>query len=42
VFAFPQIYHTFQAKDTDIEKLVKYYIQDAPEDRFEEIVEFMS
>jgi ribosomal protein S18 acetylase RimI-like enzyme len=41
-FVFPQIYHTFQAKDKNSNELVKYYIQDAPEDRFEEIVKFMA
>lgn len=40
-FVFPQVYHTFQAKDSDSDELVNYFVQDAPEDRFEEIVEFM-
>lgn len=40
-FVFPQIYHKFQAKDKDSDKIINYYVQDMPVDRFEELVEFM-
>jgi hypothetical protein len=40
-FKFPQIYHTFKAKDKDSDQLINYHVQDAPKDRFEEIVDFM-
>lgn len=41
-FEFPQIYLRFQAKDKDSDELVNYWVQDMPEDRFEELVEFMT
>ena len=38
---FPTIYHTFIAKDCYSKSLTKYTIQDLPEDRYEEAIQFM-
>ncbi|GAB0087124.1 hypothetical protein DMENIID0001_014010 [Sergentomyia squamirostris] len=34
--AFPQVWLTFEAKDPDTGEIVKYRVQDLPEDRFDE------
>lgn len=39
--SFPQVYSKFQAKDRNSDEIVNYYIQDLPEDRFEEAVDLM-
>lgn len=39
---YPKIWLTFKAKDVDSEKLVEYRIQDLPESRFDEAVQFMT
>lgn len=38
---YPSIYHTFQARDLQSNKLVEYRVQDFPRDRYEEGVQFM-
>ncbi|XP_035781612.1 uncharacterized protein LOC118460950 [Anopheles albimanus] len=38
---YPCVWHTFQAKDTDSDRLVTYRVQDLPEDRFEEAIAHM-
>lgn len=38
---FPHVYMRFKARDTDRDDLVEYRIQDLPEDRFEDAVNFM-
>uniref|UniRef100_A0A182JE85 Uncharacterized protein n=1 Tax=Anopheles atroparvus TaxID=41427 RepID=A0A182JE85_ANOAO len=38
---YPAVWHTFQAKDTDSDRLVTYRVQDLPESRFEEAVAHM-
>uniref|UniRef100_A0A7G3B292 N-acetyltransferase domain-containing protein n=1 Tax=Lutzomyia longipalpis TaxID=7200 RepID=A0A7G3B292_LUTLO len=40
--AFPQVWLTFEAKDPDTGKIVKYRVQDLPEDRFDEVLNLMS
>lgn len=40
-FKFPQIYLKFKAKDADSEAIVTYIVQDLPEDRFDDAVQFM-
>lgn len=35
-FAFPKIYHTFQAKDLESKELVDYIVRDLSKDRFED------
>lgn len=35
---YPKIWHTFQARDLDSEKLIEYRIQDLPESRFEDAI----
>uniref|UniRef100_A0A1B0GJK5 Uncharacterized protein n=1 Tax=Lutzomyia longipalpis TaxID=7200 RepID=A0A1B0GJK5_LUTLO len=40
--AFPQVWLTFKAKDPDTGKIVKYRVQDLPEDRFDEVLYLMS
>uniref|UniRef100_A0A1L8DD29 N-acetyltransferase domain-containing protein n=1 Tax=Nyssomyia neivai TaxID=330878 RepID=A0A1L8DD29_9DIPT len=39
---FPQIWLTFDAKDPDTGKIVKYRVQDLPEDRFPEALHLMA
>jgi hypothetical protein len=36
---FPQVYHTFKARDKDTEKLIEYRIQDLPEEFFDKAIE---
>uniref|UniRef100_A0A1L8DAG3 N-acetyltransferase domain-containing protein n=1 Tax=Nyssomyia neivai TaxID=330878 RepID=A0A1L8DAG3_9DIPT len=38
---FPQIWHTFEAKDPDSGQSVKYRVQDLPEDRYDEVLDLM-
>ena len=38
---FPQVWRTFTSKDSERDELVEYRIQDLPENRFKEAVEFM-
>lgn len=38
---YPTVWHTFQAKDTDSDRLVTYRVQDLPEERFEEAIGHM-
>lgn len=40
-FVYPQIYSRFKAKDKNSDKIVDYIIQDLPENRFKDAVEFM-
>lgn len=40
--SFPQIYHTFRAKDRDSDEIVNYYVQDLPNDRVEEATDLMA
>lgn len=39
---YPQIYHTFKAKDLEGDKLVEFYIQDMTEKHYDEAVEFIA
>lgn len=39
---YPKTWLTFQAKDIDSNELVEYRIQDLPESRYEEAVQFMA
>jgi hypothetical protein len=36
---FPQIYHTFMAKDKNSDEIVEYRIQDLPEELFDRVLE---
>lgn len=38
---YPQIYHSFMAKDKSSDDLVEYYIQDLTENKFNLAIEFM-
>lgn len=38
---YPSVWHTFSAKDVDSDQLVKYVVQDLPEERFEEAINHM-
>lgn len=38
---FPKIWRTFKAKDIGSDELVDYYVQDLPESRFEDALDFM-
>jgi hypothetical protein len=38
---YPQIYHTFKAKDKKSDELVEYCIQDLTENKFNVAIEFM-
>ncbi|GAB0087122.1 hypothetical protein DMENIID0001_013990 [Sergentomyia squamirostris] len=38
---FPEIWYSFEAKDPDIGNIVKYRVQDIPEDRFKEVEHLM-
>lgn len=38
---FPKIWSTFKAKDIDSDELVEYRIQDLPESRFEDALDFL-
>lgn len=38
---YPKVWHTFQAKDTDSDRLVSYRVQDLPEERFDEAIAHM-
>lgn len=38
---FPKIWLTFKAKDIDSDELVEYCIQDLPESRFQDAMDFM-
>jgi hypothetical protein len=40
-FIFPQIYSKFEASDKKSKSNVSYVIQDLPEDRFEDAIDFM-
>lgn len=40
---FPTVWRTFEAKESkDSDKVVKYIIQDLPEDRFEDAIRHMT
>lgn len=39
--SYPTIYHTFEARDLNSNKLVRYRVQDFPRDRYEEGIQFM-
>ncbi|XP_052869714.1 uncharacterized protein LOC128275297 [Anopheles cruzii] len=39
---YPSVWLTFQAKDTDNDRLVTYRVQDLPEDRFEDAIAHMT
>lgn len=39
---YPQIYHTFKAKDLEGDELVEFYIQDMTEKHYDEAVEFIA
>lgn len=39
--SFPQIYYTFKAKDTNSEEIIEYRVQDLPEEKYEQAVDFM-
>lgn len=39
---FPRIWTTFKAKDKDSDELVEYRIQDLPESKFDEALEFLA
>lgn len=41
-FEYPKVWHTFKAKDIDSDNLVEYRIQDLPESRFQEGIDFMA
>lgn len=41
LISFPQVWRTFEARDADSDKIIKYRIEDVPEDRFSDVVEFM-
>lgn len=38
---YPNIWHRFKARDCDSDEIVNYYIQDVPEDRFDDAIEQM-
>lgn len=38
---FPKVWHTFKAKDIGSDELVEYRVQDLPESRFEDALDFM-
>lgn len=38
---FPRVWSTFEARDSNSDEIVKYRIEDVPEDRFTDVVEFM-
>jgi hypothetical protein len=38
---YPQVYHTFRAKDKDSDELVEYRVQDLPEEFIDEAVELL-
>lgn len=38
---YPKVWHTFQAKDVDSDKLVDYTIEDLPESKFDEALEIL-
>lgn len=38
---YPAIYHTFQARDLNSNKLVEYRVEDFPRDRYEEGIQYM-
>lgn len=40
--SFPQIYRTFEVKDEKRKSIVKYRVQDLPEDRYEEAANFIA
>ena len=40
--AFPSFWHRFQARDSVTDNLVEYRVQDLPEDRYEEAIQFMT
>lgn len=42
IFENPRTWLTFEAKDINSDKLVEYYIQDLPESRFAEAIQFMA
>lgn len=39
---YPRVWNTFMAKDIDSDELVEYRIQDSPESREDEAVQFMA
>lgn len=39
---FPQVYHTFQAKNKAGDGTIEYVIKDLPEERYEEALELLS
>lgn len=39
---FPNVYSRFKVNDPDSNTLINYRIQDIPEDRFDDVVEFMA
>jgi hypothetical protein len=40
-FKFPQVFSRFRAKDSNSHAIVDYVVQDIPENRFEEVIQFM-
>lgn len=42
VTEYPKIWRTFTAKNAQTSELVEYRIQDLPEERFEDAIEFMA
>ena len=38
---FPQVYHTFKAKDLNSDNIAEYRVQDLPEEYYEQTVDFM-
>lgn len=39
--SFPSVYRKFRARDSRSEEIIEYRIQDLPEERYEEAVDFM-
>lgn len=40
--AFPKLWCTFKARDINNDEIIEYFIQDLPETRFDEGIEFMA
>lgn len=38
---YPSVWHSFQARDVDSDRMVNYVVQDLPEERFEEAINHM-
>lgn len=39
--SFPQIYYTFKAKDKNSDDVIEYRVQDLPEEKYEQAVDFL-